>query len=114
MQVNNFLPVFVVLIFGLLGSCNSPEPETYKPLLDQEEMITLLSDIHLAEGTFQQYKGEERDSISALRYAQILHNHGLSRAEFEQEFEWWLGHPDRADELYIKILEYIDNRKGNE
>lgn len=103
--------VFALLML-LLASCQSGEEEApQEPLpLQQEQLVSILVDVQLAEAALKAYKPETRDSLSRVYYERIAHLHGVSREEILRWLEEVNDDPKLMEEVYKQVLEELNRR----
>ncbi|MDX1665670.1 MAG: DUF4296 domain-containing protein, partial [Saprospiraceae bacterium] len=70
-----------IILMLLMLSCG---PREEKLSLEEEKMIQVLADVHLAEAAMQNTSGPVKDSIAEVYYRQIYEIHDLSEQEFEE------------------------------
>lgn len=102
-----------VLLFLLctmiLCSCYR-EIEYKTASIEEEKMIAIMADIHLAEGQIMQYTTltpGQRDSISAEHYQTVFKIHHVNSQDFETTMEAYMSNPEALSKLYEKVLEKL-------
>ena len=81
-------------------------------IIDDDKMIAVLTDIHVAEAAAQSLRREQKDSILSLYYEQVFYIHQISREEFERTMLVLRGDPDHLENLYNKILEELTEKSA--
>ncbi|MDX1476547.1 MAG: hypothetical protein R3301_02535 [Saprospiraceae bacterium] len=95
----------------VLIACREEPPEL--PLSDQE-LITILVDLHLAEGAMQRVPAEWKDSIGAEVRARIAVQHGMTPEEIETLIGRLQLVPEKSMMLYDSVIARLDGSKTSE
>lgn len=105
-----FRIINIFLIIILLHSCyheNKAVVEEPKPLLTEEEMVIILTDIQLAEGALAynrvhriEYKEEYKDSIFKL----IFDQHNINNKILVKNMNYYNANPEVMGEIYEQVL----------
>lgn len=91
----------------LLGSCSS-RPDI---VLDEDDMIDLLTDIHKSEAIIEMNQNRYRgDSIKAVVRQSVFEKHGVTQEQFDTSMVWY-GHNVGK---YIKIYDGVIARLEDE
>lgn len=101
-----------VLIFGvfLLTACEGKQ-EVDLPL-EENKLIQILIDAHIAEGALQSSDKATKDSLSKNYYDQIFKIHGVSKEDFNDAMKVLEENPARMEALYKKLMDEIDKRRA--
>lgn len=101
--------LLLVISCCLLLSCNNTNKKTPDYLLEQDQMVELMVDMHLVE-TANNLKLISPDS-STLRYqemfASIFETHGISKMEFDSSLFYYATQTQQMDTIYDKVLEEL-------
>lgn len=108
----------VALLVVLLGlSASSCSNEEFTPI-PREDMLSILSDIHLAEvystmvrDSLNQSVNKNMDSLSSY-YKTILAHHNISYADLKKNMDWYSTHPADLDTVYINMLDEMSAMEG--
>lgn len=108
---------YTLFLLGLMFGLAACAPEE-KPHLSREQMVAVLTDIHLSEvystlvnDSTHQMSNKNLDSL-AVYYQGVLGHHGLSMKEFEQNLHWYADHPNEMDSVYISMQEELSTIEG--
>ncbi len=97
-----FFVFFLTLLF--VFSCEEKAPLPLK----EEELITVLRDIHIAEAAMQNLIGITKDSVGEIYYEQTLNLHNIKKADFDSSMVILRRDPDRLGLIYDKIIEELE------
>ncbi len=101
-----FILSFLFIIALSFVGCKEEKPE---PLpFEEEKIIAILLDVHLAEAAIQSLGKVMKDSMSSVYYDQICIIHDIKRGEFDSLLETLRTRPDDLKNLYQKMLERIE------
>lgn len=103
----------LILLFSFVGffSCSKPVVEKPEVLVQEDKMIEMLTDIHLAEATFNARR--HRDSLvmkssSADFYYSILEKHQVPDSVFEQSFVFYASQPRKFEKMYRQAMNKLN------
>jgi hypothetical protein len=97
---------FIFALGFIFTNCEEEKPE---PLpFEEEKIIGILIDVHLAEAAIQSLGKVMKDSMSSVYYDQICTIHDISRPEFDSLLIMLRDRPDDLKNLYEKMLERIE------
>lgn len=100
--------VFIVgIVIAMLGSCSKGPVEKPQKLLQENQMVKMLVDIHMAEAAFNTRR--HRDSIigkssSTDFYYSILDKYSVADSVFEQSLVYYASYPRRFERMYRKVM----------
>ncbi|MCB0560138.1 MAG: DUF4296 domain-containing protein [Lewinellaceae bacterium] len=95
------------LLLASLVSCSQKPPAL---AIDEDKLVEVLIDVHIAEAAVQSLRGATKDSVINAYYDQIFEIHGLSREEFVTTMEILRTDPKRTEELYSKIMAEMERQ----
>ena len=98
---------FLIAFLLISISCNKGEKRiNYKDTIPPEDLIPLITDIHLADAVLGMpsflKRMPGRDSLS--NYQDIFDSHGYSSDQFELTLKYYADHPVEFEVIYEKIL----------
>ena len=101
----------ILFIFISFFSCSKPVVKEPELLIQENKMIDLLADIHLAEATFNARR--HRDSLlmkssSADFYYSILDKHQVPDSVFEQSFVFYASQPRKFEKMYRQAMNKLN------
>ena len=102
---------FILCIVMLTASCNSILRSRPLGTLSENEMVSVLVDIHLTEATLRL----ANDSITRLndtndiriRFAQVFKKHDIQPDDFNQSLTFYLEHIEELDKIYIEVINQL-------
>lgn len=103
--------IVLLFIFPAFFACSKPVIEKPEILIQEDKMIELLVDIHLAEATFNTRR--HRDSLvmkssSADFYYSILDKHQVPDTVFEQSFVFYASQPRKFEKMYRQAMNKLN------
>lgn len=103
-----------VLLAWFWFSCSQQEEQPVK-LLQDDEMVSALVALHLAEARADMLK-IPADSLRPLlknRYEQVFEELQIDTAEFNATFAYYEKHPGEMDSLYQKVIDRLVEMEAN-
>jgi len=100
----SFLPLFIVLVMGCSKNIETPEG-----ILEKDEMISILLDIHIKEGQVQQLKVIRDSSTRVFKYfeREIFAKHEVSDSVYYNSLSYYYDHPELMEEIYTAIVDSL-------
>jgi len=84
-----------------------------KDLIDEEELVNVLVDIHIADAVVS-IKGYRviQDSLTiSLFYDDIMKKHNISRKQFDETIKYYSENVSKYDRIYEQILEILSKKQ---
>lgn len=108
------LIINISLIFGLLISCNQSKMKIPDGILNPEELIPLLVDIHLIDGYLHQKRivRQAKEDSAFNYYSSILLEHDISRPMFDSTILFYTQYPEEFAKIYDDVLEELSKMDG--
>jgi hypothetical protein len=100
-----FILTFCIITFSL--SCKKEQPLP----MEEEKLIKVLCDIHIAEAAMEPVTANDKDSIATLLYQQIYTIHGVEQAEVDTALSFLKKEPQAAEKIYLKVVEELSKMK---
>jgi hypothetical protein len=102
---------FLIVVALFFWACHhQPTAQiSNKDVIAKEEMIQLLSDMHLADAAVQGLKinRDSSDKLYKLYYAQIFEKHKTNTTQFKKSLQYYTQHPEMMDQMYMKVVENL-------
>lgn len=89
----------------LLISCKEKKP---KEILDRDDMIDLLVDVHLTDGYLNTLQVDSARKVINPLYAHLFDTYNLDSLEFEENLRYYLSNPIQAEKMYTIINSRIN------
>lgn len=103
---------FLLIVLTAIGfSCSKPAVEKPELLIQEDQMIDMLVDIHLAEATFNARR--HRDSLvmkssSTDFYYSILDKYQVQDTVFEKSFVFYASQPRKFEKMYRQAMNKLN------
>lgn len=106
MSKHGLYMVMVLLISIALSYCTQkPDP----PLpFDDDKIINILIDVHLAEAAMQSLGKKTKDSIKYVYYEQISQIHGIKSEDLDALLSQLRNQPNDMKRLYEEMMQRIE------
>ena len=95
----------LLIFLTLIGTACQTEQELP---IQEDKLIEVLADAHIAEAAVQSLPYLHRDSLVSLYYDQIFKIHNVSRSDFEQSLKMLEYNPDKMLEIYEQVTEHLN------
>jgi hypothetical protein len=89
----------------LLCSCR---PRPVRLPLEDEVLIRVLADVHIAEAALQNLLGKTKDSLANVYYEQICEIHGVDRALLDSSMLLLQNNPNRLEGIYVEVMKELE------
>lgn len=112
-KFSNFqIGTLALLLFH--SACNNPDPKP-KNMLEDEEMVKVLIELHLVEARAD-LLNIPQDSLRPIlerRYDEIFAELDIDTAAFNASFNFYEHNPAQMDSLYQKVVDALVERESN-
>ena len=83
-------------------------------VLPSDSMITLLTDLHMAEGIVNALKSKEQPAghLSTEYFEAVLRRHTISREAFEESMRYYAFHTEELDKIYEKVITDLSKKES--
>lgn len=110
--------IIILLSIVSFVSCDS-EFEKPDPFLDHDQMVDIMTDLSLAEGTRIYARANHLERIEGEYsindyYAMILEKYNITRAELDSINSWYLNFPQENQQIYKDVLDSLNKLQANE
>ncbi len=85
------------------------EIRPFDPPLSEDQMVDVLSQIHVAEGATQIIAQPERDSLTAYYYVAIFEMTNIDERDFQKSLQVYLAHPEKMEALYARVSTKVED-----
>lgn len=105
--MNRILGFFIFLllcVFTFTACSNRP-----KNVLNQDEMINFLTDLHKLDGalTIQSLTSDTNRDEKIYYYNALLKKYGITQADFDSSLVWYVDNPKKFSNIYTKVAENL-------
>ena len=97
--------ILLLLTSSIFLSCKQEE---IKLQISDEEMVKILTDLHIAEAAILSLNQKLKDSITVIYYQQIFEIHGVTDSVFYSDLEILRKDSKRLEEMYQKVIVEIE------
>lgn len=101
--------ITIVLIF----SCNQ-EFKTPEYVIPQNEMVNIITDIHIIDGLFTVNKVRRKFAKDSIEYYNaVFTNYGYTRSDFDTSVNFYSEKIDEYDKIYEEVLNRLNEMETN-
>jgi len=103
----------ILVFFVLLLACSGNKGKPVRKILQTDEMVNILEDIHLAEAYVidQHMSAKMSDSWLSYYYGIIYRIHDTDSAQFERSLAYYQSKPEELLELYDQVVTQLSIRQ---
>jgi len=105
--IRNLSIIYLLLVFSACGNSEKDE------VLDQNKMVDILIDLHLAEATVENI-GLNTDSAASLyKYLekQVYDSHEISDSLYLRSINYYMENPKQLDRIYSIVVDSLSVRE---
>ena len=101
-------------LFGLTFSCGKNKMQVPPNLLQPEEFVQLMIEMHLVDGYLHQSINtiNSRKDSALIIYPAILKKYNIPRYQLDSTILFYGKHPDELSKLYDKVLVELSRMEG--
>lgn len=99
--------IWILMLVFLATSCAKKEKELP---INEEKLILVLSDMHLAEGAIQNLPKSAKDTLSYQYYEQIYAIHDITKEELYSCLSIMERNPKKLELVYKKVKTHIEDK----
>ena len=98
----------IVFLFVIASCKQSDEVQKPEGLLTQDEMVAVLTDIHLIEGarTGLVIMGDSVGGVNE-HYKAFFEKHNVTQAQYDSSFVYYSKNPVVFDKIYERVIENL-------
>lgn len=103
---------FLAIIILVATSCG--QEKLPKEVLGEEEMISFLIDLHIAEASVQnlRLKVDSSKEVFAVENKYLLMKHNITDSLFINSYTYYLANPDKLEIIYAAVVDSISLRQS--
>ena len=98
--------ICILILFGAVLTAGCGEKQE-KLLIDEDKLVNILAEVHLAEGEMETVNMSDRDTLGKSLYQLIMTHYGVRREDFDQTMIILREDPDRLERVYEKVLDKL-------
>lgn len=101
--------ILFVLLIPFLFSCyhvNQPEIQVPEHLLNEEEMVSIITDVQLVEGalTYRRTLRIEQKDFRESAYQQLFSTYGITAKILNENIRYYNNEPQKMELIYDQVL----------
>jgi len=108
-KVFSCLKLYLIIIFFFALGCQQND---ISYAIEEETMVKILMDMHVAEAATLQGDISQRDSLRKIYYDQIFEIHEISKKTYEEDMEVLKRDAKKLASIYDKVIEQLKQRKA--
>ncbi|NUM51971.1 MAG: DUF4296 domain-containing protein [Flavobacteriales bacterium] len=112
MKIENIISA--LLLFYILCSCNMKEERMPDEILNEKEMVALMSDMQLAEAIvkLQVNRVDSTSFFTDSLFSQVFKKHNVSKEKFKKNFDYYNSNPVLMEEIYNQVIEKLSEEQA--
>ncbi len=114
-DLNSIVKTLFAILFLVGCSTDSRDNPLAKPsedsgLIQKEQLVALLADIHIAEAAHKTrvLVPEISEDVLLENYSAIFESHGVTAEEFKESYTWWWKHPAAMKSVLQEVTERLN------
>ncbi len=110
------MKVFLFMFLFFFLSCVNSNHEIPEKILNKNDFINVLKEVHLSEAEFEINKTnnlEAAENILANEYLKIYAKHNTNKDRFEKTLSYYTKHPEELEMIYSKVLISLSKEKDS-
>ncbi len=107
--------LLISLLSILVLSCGNRKLHVPEGILEPDELVPLLVELHLVDGSLHQYQTSQqlRKDSAYFLYPAVIQKYGITRAQFDSTILFYGKYPDEFSLIYDDVLEELSRREGD-
>ena len=107
-------PAILILIFFFTHCKNSNDSNTSKNKIGDQNMIALLTEIHLVEGAAPTLllQGDSATQFILNNYNYLFTKYHTNENEFRETMAYYVHHPKQLDKVYEHVIENLSKMQS--
>jgi len=110
MKIIKYILLPVIFLIATI-SCEDEVVEKPKNLINEDKMIEIMVDAHLAEAAFNLRRNQDSlimQSSSTNFYYSVLEDHQIPDSVFEKSFVYYASYPKNFEKMYQKVMNKLN------
>lgn len=100
----------ILLAILIVGSCSPPIQSTH---YNEDRLVPLFIDIHMAKAAIQNAPPGIRDSLYAVYFRQLCAIHHVDEDSLKHDLDVLTREPDRMERLYTQVVDSLEARMND-
>lgn len=102
------------LLIIIIASCGNGRMNVPENVVQKEELVPLLVDIHLIDAMLNKEKRPhaEKYEDAMVLYPAVLLKHNIDRAVFDSTIKFYVKYPEEFAKIYDDVLEELSKLEG--
>lgn len=99
-----------ILLFLAIAGCKS----TPEGVLEEEKMVAVFTDIHIAEGRLKVVSifTDSAKKMAPVLYDQVYRNHQITPEQFQKSYDYYTSDPKKLDAILDKVIVELSKRES--
>ncbi len=108
-----FTGISLFVFISMCSSCGRKETEIPKGVLTKQELVVVLTDIHLAQAVVGMNRFNDSIRYDLNEYANsIFKVHHITKAQYDSSLSFYTAHPDLLDEVYQEVINELSKKQS--
>lgn len=116
-RIHIYIAVILMIVAMLLlnNGCNRKDRKLPDYILDKQQMISLITDIHLTESALaqKQSQGAVVTDMALVYYDSLLVKHSVTKAQIDSSLLYYSRRPELFEDIYRQVITQL-SKKENE
>ena len=113
-----YITIAALLSLLLVQSCNKTSKTgiSSSEVLQEKEMVKVLTDLYLAEGLlgYPPVRGEFSEKDSTENYNDVIKSHGYTKEEVDRSIRYYfIDRPGKYEEIYNRVIENLSGMEAD-
>ena len=108
--IMRFFYIIVVTFLLFLSSCGGEKNEYYGKTIPRDTFVVILAELQIADAMNAMYALNQQgvNINQGLVYQDVLRRHKCDREGFEMTMDYYTGHKEEFEKIYLSVAEYLD------
>ena len=105
--------LWLIFCFFFLFSCKPKEAKIPAGILPKEQMVSVLTDVHLAEAALTlNTKNDSAALVAAGYYNFIYQSHRITKKQFDESLDFYTKHPELLEKIYEEVINELSKKQA--
>lgn len=111
--MKKILPILLFVLVFVVVACDKPIIPKPDHLIQKDQMIDMLVDMHLAEATHTKFRYDSimKNNTSANFYYSVLNKYEVTDSLFEKSFIYYASNPKDFEKMYRKVVSKLSEKE---